>query len=204
MITKYLNGYSGYGYTEEEAIKNCKIISLLTKFTTISMYEDVKEIRNNLSPWHPKENTLFIRGIGYITFKNNLLDIGNVKEEITSLFEVIYKALSNRLDILELLSCSIELEHFIDINKIPFNKLNTYNQILLEDIFISDDNTKSFIVTDKYTLIIMINKIGIKRNSDEYYYTCLYKDENDIKDIIYYISYINGYENIDKILEGVR
>lgn len=204
MITKHLNGYVGYGNSDEEAIDSCRIISILKNTYNIRGFEGLENRRNELSPWRPKTTTLHIKKVGYIVFDDGNIILGSNKVPVTeSLFEMLYKGFYNNLSMVELCICSMEIQEFLKANEINVPTFSSYEQILPEDVYMFDEDISAHIITDRYSIIFFNNnKVAVKRNAEELYWTCTYDNKSNVKDIIYYISYVRGYEGIDLLMGG--
>lgn len=206
MITKHLNGYVGYGSSEEEAINSCEVISVLKNPTNIIGFNGLEDRRNELSPWAPKANTLHIHDVGYIKHYNGMLLVNDIGVRVTtSIFEMLYKCFSNYISMVDVSLCAIELQDFFKLNNIKVGKLSNYDQVVPDDIDLDGDiSVESYIVLEEYSIIMFnINKVAVKRNSEELFWSCTYNDKvSSLLDTIYYIAYVRGYNDIHTLLKG--
>lgn len=202
MITSQYNGYIGYGSSDEEALDSCKVISILQHEYNIHGFEDLIMRRKELAPWNPTSNTLHISSIGYLTHKDDKVFLNNDSYSITTLFELLYLLLFDKMSMIDLAICAIEIDDFFIANNIIFPQLYMYHQVVPEDVYLLDTNLLAQIITDKYTVILFdTNKVGIKRNEEELYWTCTYDEGvSSIKDTLFYIAYVRSYELITNII----
>lgn len=209
MYTKQYNNFVGYGNSKEEALNNCIIISVLNDICSIKNFEGLEDRRLELSPWAPKSDTLHIKNVGYIRCvekegeKYILLD-NHYYKIYPSLFETLYKTFKDKISIMDLILCSYELQEFFKENGVSFKGFSTYPPIILEDVYLGSDDINCTVLSDNYSLIFYnTNKVSVKHNSDELYWSCSYNDDdNDKLDFLYYIAYTQGYKDIDNIFKG--
>lgn len=202
MHCKSVDCYVGYGYTEEDSEKNLGIYCAFKDKKYISKFSCLNENRNKLKPWHPKKDTLHIHGVGYLTIKNNCIFINKEKYEIYhSLFKTLYFMFKDKIDFMGIVSIYFDLEEFFINNNIKFKELKSYDQIIPEDIYLKDNNDIKMVVTfNKYNLIIYkSNKVALKLNYEELYWTCT---TEDVVDTIYYISLLKEYD-IEEIVNMI-
>lgn len=206
MITKQLNNYIGYGETEDEAEVSCKIISVMKSIHSIRDFEDLLKRREKLSPWKPTKSTLQISTVGYVKVADEYINNGNSKVKITNdLFEMLYKSFYDKLDMIDVAICSEEILDFFNNNNIKIMPIKDYPQVAPMTVFMEDESVSSYVILDKYNVVFFSNgKVAIKRLEEEMYWTCTF-DSNKIStiDIMYYISYVRGYENMGDVIREV-
>lgn len=213
MVTKTYKGIVGYGVSNEEAEDNCKIISVLQDAYNIKGFSGLEERRLDLAPWAPRNNTLHTKKTGYVRCcndeQNNLCisSNGTLVRVSNSLFSTIYRSFYGKADMVDIALFSRELSNFFESNGIEFNSFNDYSQIIPETVVLDDDDVTVVVVTDDYTIVLYSsNKVSMKRNSEDYYWTYNYCGdacETSIIDSIYYLSYMRGYSGVDDIIREV-
>lgn len=204
MKTKQHNGFIGYGSTDDEALTSCQIISLLQGAYNASNFEGLENRRLNLAPWKPKMDSLHIKGVGYITIKENHLNAGQLKLKMNSnLFEMLYKSFFNSLSMVDVLLCFNEIQEFLQANGVKVPSLSSYGQVVPNDLDMIEEDVVSNIISNSYSIVFFNdNKVGIKRNAEELYWVCSFNSEySSVTDAVYYISYVRGYEGIEHIIK---
>lgn len=206
MLTKRANGFVGYGFTDEEALDSCKIISMLKGAYNIKGFPDMVEKHTKLAPWFPRKTSLHMSGIGLITVKDHKLCVNEKSTKINnSIFEALYKCFYGKLSMVDISVCATEIQQFLSSNKIEFNAFDSYEQVTFEDVFFEDEDILFNAVTDEYSIVLWsTGRVGIKRNSEELYSVCSYdKDKCSTTDILYYMAYVRDYPNMDEVMEAL-
>lgn len=204
MKTKQHNGFIGYGSTDAEAANSCQIISLLKGAYNASGFEGLENRRNVLAPWKPRNNSLHIKGIGYVTIKDGYINLGDRRVKVTSnLFEMLYKSFSSTLLMVDMLLCSTEIKEMFEANDIKVPDFSTYEQVIGDDVHMYDEDVVSNVILESYSIIFFTdNKVAMKRNSEELYWVCNFDPEiSSILDTIYYLAYVRGYEGLEELLK---
>lgn len=199
MITKQLNGFVGYGETSQEAETSCLVSNILVNCNSISKFDSLVKRFKELSPWLLTDNSLHISDVGYVSFDGTSVNInGDSILPIGKPFQVLYNIFSKHASILDLALCQVEINQFFNKNNITKLDLSKYSPISYEIVDLQEDiDIKAYIMTDKYSFIDYdSDKVGVKLNSDDYYWTCSYDSSSSFLDSIFYIAYSKGYLDI--------
>ena len=203
MVVQQLNGFTGFGRDNDEAIRACKISSVMSSIRNISMYPEFMARRAELAPWAPRENTLQVSGIGYFTYRDKCVHLGNTSISVQSgLYELLYKLLFDRMSLVDISIITLELENFFTANHVFFKLFSDYPLISLGPVNVTSSGVTHDVTVGDYEILLYDeNKVSLKMLGEEFWWTCNYDEDFYVEDILYYIAYFAGYKNFTEVFK---